>query len=470
MMVASMESALHRSNRGAVLLVEDDEAARFGMAAALRACHYDVREAASCNEALEKFDSRPDIVITDLRLPDGDAVGLLQRLRAVAPTVPVYVVTGFATIDVAVRAVKEGAEEFFTKPVELATLIACVEAAMARRGDGQAVSSRRPLLAPAQRSSAIEELEDEIARLQDSDCTVLILGETGTGKTHLARRIHELGTRKRGPFIDINCAGLSRDFVESELFGHEKGAFTGAHAPKQGLLDAARGGTAFLDEIGDIDVQVQPKILKVLEERKFRRMGDVRERSADVRLIAATHLDLLDAVHRKAFRADLFYRISTVTLRMPSLRERIDDIPTLVREVLIQAGEPNITVAPDAWDKLLAYPWPGNIRELKNVIQRALLRRNGDVLSADKVCFDGSSRSSIQMSAVRLTAPGTATLEAMERTHICQALAMENGRVKDAAIRLGISRSSLYQKIKTYGIRPPYLDIDSTLLGPDSNR
>ena len=228
----------------------------------------------------------------------------------------------------------------------------------------------------------------------------------------------------------------------------------------------------FLDEIGDIDVQVQPKILKVLEERRFRRMGDVRERNADVRLIAATHLDLLAAVDAKSFRADLFYRISTVTLHVPALRDRQADIVPLAQHVLRQAGAPDVELAAGAWNKITSYMWPGNIRELKNVLQRALLLKRGDVVTADEIRFDSEQRNSGTMQAVRFQmpasvpqpppsfarAPPSSTLEEMERMHIKRALAAEGGRVKDAAQRLGIPRSTLYQKIKNYGIRLPYRD------------
>jgi DNA-binding NtrC family response regulator len=457
-----MGRALERSNHGRILVVEDDDAARFGLVSALRARHFEVDEASSCDDALRLFESRPDVVISDLRLPDGDAIQLLPRLRAIDPAIPVYVITGFATIDTAVRAVKEGAEEFFTKPIELAHLIRAMEGAIESRMRQK--SGPRALFdieAARARSEPIRRLDDEVARLQNSDCTVLILGETGTGKTRLARRIHQLGARGKGPFVDVNCAGLSRDFVEAELFGHERGAFTGAHTQKQGLLEVANGGTVFLDEIGDIDVQVQPKILKVLEERRFRRMGDVRERNADVRLIAATHLDLLDAVDRRMFRADLFYRISTVTLKMPALRERIGDLVLLTQEILADEGAAHVQVTPDAWDKLHAYSWPGNIRELKNVMQRAVLLGGGDVIAANDVRFDGDTRASAAAVVAALLTPLSPvedTLEEMERTHIRRALSKEKGRVKDAALRLGIPRSTLYQKIKNYGIRLPFRD------------
>ena len=452
--------------RGRALVVEDDDTLRRSLAAALRASGFDVLEAPSCARARELAAMRPDVVIADLRLPDGDAVDLIPQLKSQDRSVPVYIVTGFATIEVAVRALKQGAEDFFTKPVDLNKLVRCVEQDMSRRRS-TASGTRLRSLSDGQRprSSAMRQLEDEIACLRAADCPVLILGETGTGKTMLARRIHELGARAGGPFVDVNCAGLSREFVESELFGHERGAFTGAHALKDGLFDAADGGTIFLDEIGDIDVQVQPKILKVLEERRFRRMGGVRERSADVRLIAATHVDLLAAVERREFRADLFYRISTVTLRVPALRDRPEDIIPLAHELLAGQGARDVELASDVCDKLASYAWPGNVRELKNVLQRAMLLRRGDVITADDVRFDGDARTSTRM-RVAPSSPSlkstASTLDAMEREHIRRALAEENGRVKDAALRLGIPRSTLYQKIKNHGITLPFRDLDSS--------
>ncbi|MBX3252305.1 MAG: sigma-54-dependent Fis family transcriptional regulator [Myxococcales bacterium] len=448
-MIGVVVSSVQLQSR--ILVVEDDAATRHGVAAALRARGHAVLEAGSCHEALALFSPPPDAVITDLRLPDGDAVRLLPQLHALDATVPVFIITGFATIDVAVRAVKLGAEDFFTKPVVMTTLIDFVEKAVARRRStttGKHV--RASVAARESRSEVMRRLDDEVERLRNSDCTVLILGETGTGKSVLARHIHDVGARSNGPFVDVNCAGLRSDFVESELFGHLRGAFTGAHAQKQGLFDAAHDGTLFLDEIGDIDMQVQPKILKVLEEKRFRRMGEVRERNADIRLIAATHHDLLASVERRTFRADLFYRISTVTVRVPSLRERTEDIPGLVAQLLAQEGLPDVSPTREAWEKLASYSWPGNIRELKNVIHRALILRTGTVIAADDVRFDSESRSSLLAAPAESTS--SRTLEEVEREHIARALAAENGRVRDAARRLAIPRSTLYQKIKNYGI------------------
>ncbi len=303
-----------------VLVVEDNPHLRFGMVAALRAAGHDVAEGDTCAALRERFlQSRPDAVVTDLRLPDGDAMDLLPSLRRLDPTIPLIVVTGFGTIDIAVTAVKSGAEDFLTKPVDMAKLVSLVDQVIARRTTSR---SSKLLLGARPTPSAsplMRSLEDQVERLRDADCSVLILGETGTGKSVLARRIHEIGSRGSGPFIDVNCAGLTPELVENELFGHGRGAYTGAHAEKVGLFDAANRGTLFLDEIGDVDPMVQPKILKVLEEKRFRRMGEVKEREVDVRLVAATHKPLLAAVEEKQFRADLYYRISTVTLAVPAL-------------------------------------------------------------------------------------------------------------------------------------------------------
>jgi DNA-binding NtrC family response regulator len=454
-----MGKAVGWARATSVLVVEDDARVRFAICAALRDLGFHVTEADSVAAATSALALRtgPDVVITDLRLPDGDALELLPKLRAFDPSVPVFIVTGYGTIDLAVRAVKQGAEDFLTKPIDVNVLGSFVRRAVERRKTQQ--SGARPKLFHGRsfepRSAAMKRVEAQVAKLRDADCTVLLLGETGTGKSMLARRIHDVGARSHAPFVDINCAGLTRDFVETELFGHDRGAFTGAHAAKQGLLDAADGGTLFLDEIGDVDVQVQPKLLKVLEEKRFRRMGDVKERSVDVRLVGATHRDLFAAVTQKTFRADLYYRISTVTIVVPSLRERLADVVPLAYHMLASLGADEIELAADAKQALLDHRWPGNLRELKNVLERALLLRTGHTLLATDLRFDiPGSASEPPPASKRLAASGTMrTLSEVEREHIRSALDAEGGRVEAAARRLGIPRSTLYQRIKDYGIR-----------------
>ena len=459
-----MQKVTSREALAKVLVVEDDEHLRFAMCGALRVQGFSVVDADSLESATRAFVScRPDVVVTDLRLPDGDALELLHRLQALDSAVAVFIVTGYGTIDLAVRAVKQGAEDFLTKPVDVKALGNFVRGAVERRERRR--SGSRPKIreesTPARssfqaRSSAMKRVEEQVEKLRDVDCTVLLLGETGTGKSVLARRIHEVGARCSAPFVDINCAGLAREFVESELFGHERGAFTGAHAAKQGLFESANGGTLFLDEIGDIDLQVQPKLLKALEEKRFRRMGDVRERSVDVRLLAATHHALLAAIAQKQFRADLYYRISTICVTLPALRERREDLLPLAYEMLAKLGAPHLELTSDAKQLLLEHAWPGNLRELKNVLERATVHTSDNVLTAHDLRLDSSS---VEVPAALPSIVSTSsrpsssrTMSEVEREHILGALDAENGRVEAAARRLGIPRSTLYQRIKNYGI------------------
>ena len=282
-----------------------------------------------------------------------------------------------------------------------------------------------------------------------SESPVLILGETGTGKGVLAQWIHEHSLRADEPFIDVNCAGLSREFLETELFGHKKGAFTGAVVAKAGLFEIAHNGTLFLDEIGDVDLDVQPKLLKALEEKRFRRLGDVHERQVDVRLIAATHRDLAALAAEEKFRRDLYFRINTFRLTVPPLRQRPEDIPLLAHDLLerlcAERGRDRLMLDAGTTKALIDYTWPGNLRELRNVIERAVVLCEGRALRRRDLRFDGEfeqPRPTAEMSHL--------TLEELERLHIAHVLEEERGRVEDAAKRLGISRSSLYHKISKY--------------------
>ena len=294
---------------------------------------------------------------------------------------------------------------------------------------------------------------------------MLIQGETGTGKSRLARQIHAGSTRAAGPLVEVNCAGLTSELVQSELFGHARGSFTGAHESRGGLLEAAHSGTIFMDEIGDMDLRVQPKLLKVIEEKRFRRVGDLRERSVDVRFIAATHANLLDAVDQKTFRQDLYYRVSTVTVVLPPLRERRDElvaIATGMLEQLVGAGRVMLSAAAAA--VLLEYSWPGNLRELKNVIERAAVCRRTDVILPADLRFDPvrpgplSSFAPPPVSQVVPASPllstraGLASRREVEREHIRLALDAEAGSIRAAARRLGIARSTLYLKLREHGL------------------
>jgi len=445
-----------KAARQRVLLVDDEPAVRFGVCDFLRGRGFEVVEAESCAEAEAAFrKAPPDIAIVDYSLPDGNALELLPRFREMDPSVPVVILTAHGSVDLAVKAIKEGAEQFLTKPVQLEALAVILERLIENQRNRQQQMARRSRLARELRdpflgeSAAIRALAAEARKVAASDSPVLIQGETGAGKGVLARWLHENGPRSEDAFVDLNCAGLSREFLETELFGHEKGAFTGATAAKPGLLEVAHRGTVFLDEIGDVDLQVQPKLLKVLEEKQFRRLGDVRDRRVDIRLLTATHQSLGELVREKKFRSDLYFRISTIPLTVPSLRERPEDIPILAERVLeslaARSGHAKITIAEDAARSLSGYAWPGNIRELRNVLERAILLSGKSVLGRRDLRFEA-------MESVTGAEDLDRTLVEVERAHIERVLRAEGGRVEAAAKKLGIPRSSLYQKIKKYGI------------------
>ncbi len=446
-----------------LLVVDDDRTITLALKDYFEAKGFDVVTVPSLAEAQIAFRSRrPDVAVVDYMLPDGDALQLLERFKAVDPNCPVIVLTGHASVDLAVRAIQEGASQFLTKPVKLPALEAVIERALADDAMRRQELARRSTGAArvvdpfTDATGVMRELAGRARKVLASELPVLILGETGTGKGVLARWIHESGPRRRAPFVDLNCAGLSREFLDTELFGHEKGAFTGAVAAKQGLFEVSHGGTLFLDEIGDVDPQLQPKLLKVVEEKRFRRLGEVSDRTVDVRLIGATHHDLEAMARDGRFRSDLYFRIATIPLRIPSLRERAEDIPVLVGQMLADiarsVGRTNVTVAPAAMQELQAYSWPGNVRELRNALERAVLLAERDALERSDfaLTFHGTAGGAAAGGdELRLT------LEQMERRHIERVLADEEGRVDRAAERLAVPRSSLYQKIKRYGIAIP---------------
>lgn len=436
--------------------MEDQEPLRLALGEYLGGRGFEVVEAASCEEARRVFaDTHPTVAVLDYHLPDGTALELLREFKRSDPFVPLIILTAFGSIDLAVEAIKAGADQFLTKPVELSTLVVILQRAIEARRDhqkqlaGRSKQERDSINPFLGNSPAIRRLEDQAQRVLEVDSPVLIQGETGTGKTVLARWIHANSRRADEAFVDLNCAGLSRELLETELFGHEKGAFTGAVTSKTGLFDVAHRGTVFLDEIGDVDLQIQPKLLKVLEEKQFRRLGDVRDRKVDVRLLAATHEELAALMQAKKFRSDLYFRISTIPLNVPPLRERPEDIAPLARHLLQVAatdmGRPEVTMQADALEAMQAYAWPGNIRELRNVIERAVLLSGTRELSRRDLLFDlqGGSAPGWQPS-------GEMTLQQVERKYIEWMLEQCQGKVVEAAKRLNIPKSTLYQKLKQY--------------------
>jgi DNA-binding NtrC family response regulator len=439
-----------------VLLVEDDPAVRHGLGAFLRANGIEVDEAETCRQARASF--RPgdhEVVIADYSLPDGTSLDFLPDVKRLSEDTPFVILTAHGSIDLAVRAIKEGAEQFLTKPVDAKTLLVLVQ-----RLAGQHQLRRRQALAARERpgvpdpflgeSALIRQIEGQARRMLEWDSPVLILGETGSGKGVLARWLHANSPRADEAFVNVNCAGLSRELLESELFGYERGAFTGAVNPKQGLLEVGHRGIVFLDEIGDMDMAIQPKLLKALEEKSFRRLGAVVDRQVDIRLLASTNLDLEEMVRSRRFRDDLYYRVSTLTLRIPALRDRKADIPLLadsiLRSIAARMGKLGVRIDDEAVRALQAYHWPGNIRELANVLERAMILQRGERLRAADLGLGSGVLVSSGQNEEALS------LREIERLHIERVLRRTGDNVTEAAAILGIARRTLYDRLRTLGI------------------
>ncbi|MEO8277860.1 MAG: sigma-54 dependent transcriptional regulator, partial [Thermoanaerobaculia bacterium] len=431
---------------------------------AMEAEGFSVATSGSAAAARIEFQAfHPDACLLDYHLPDGTALDLISDFKAMRPEVPLLVLTGDREINLAVATIKAGAEQFLTKPIELRALRSMVrrmiEAARTGRRDKahHAIGEARPLNPFLGTSRAIRALEEDARRAAESDGTLLLLGETGAGKGVLARWIHQNSSRGREAFVDLNCAGLSREMLDAELFGFAKGAFTGAIQSKQGLFEVADRGTFFLDEIGDIEISLQPKILKVVEEKRFRRLGEVAERQVDTRLVAATHRDLARAAADQSFRADLYYRLNTFTLRLPPLRERSEDLTELVQAMLSKLERETgrgSRLSDEAMAAVRAYPWPGNLRELRNVLEGALIRSRKGLLSPEDLALPATAPSfPPSPGEPRRFSDFRGTLAELERDFITTVLEESDGLVERATERLGIPRSTLYQRLSLYGLR-----------------
>jgi DNA-binding NtrC family response regulator len=439
------------------LIVEDDLPLRRLLSRELDECGYAVTDVAGVPEASAALDRRPfDLVLTDLALANGSGLDVLGHAQKEQPGLPVVFLTGRGTIDDAVRAMKAGAFDFLQKPVDAERLVLAVdkaiesgrlqrEALLFRRA--RALQGRtRPMVGE---SPAMLKLEDQIARLAPTDTTVLITGESGTGKELVARALHESSPRAMRPFVAVDCGALEGNLLAAELFGHTRGAFTGAAEARHGLLEEAHRGTLFLDEIGNLPLDLQARLLRVLQERCVRPLGGNREREIDVRVVAATNRDLARSAGEGRFRQDLYYRLAVVTLEVPSLRERPGDIPLLVRhfaqKVGVRVGHPEVTMAPEVLDDFERYPWPGNVRELSNAVERAVI-----------LATDGVVRRAA-LPSVLPRASGVERLDvAVKRAEvdaIRRALDASCSRA-EAARRLGISRRALYDKLARLGLEP----------------
>jgi DNA-binding NtrC family response regulator len=444
-----------------ILVVDDERAMRESLAAWLREDGYRVDMAADGAQALERVrEADYAVSFVDLKMPGGmDGIETMREIRRLRPDTAVVIVTAFAAVDTAVTAMKEGAHDYLVKPfnVEEVSLLTkrLVEMREIRRDNRwlrRKLSERYQLGDILSKSPRMQAIFDLVRRVADLKSTVLILGESGTGKELIAGAIHDLGGRKEKPFVHVACTALAETLLESELFGHEKGSFTGAHTRKIGKFEQADGGTILLDEIGDITPKLQLELLRVLEEKSFFRVGGAEEIRVDVRIIAATNRDLEQAVREGAFREDLYYRLNVVSIRLPPLRERREDIPLLVRHFLrrfaAEFDAPRKEVSDAALKVLVAWDWPGNVRELENAVERAIVTCPVEVLGPE--CFDFLPRI---IPEAEWDVPTDLSIEELEKRVIPAVLRRTGGNVKRAAEILGIDRSTLYDKMRRYELR-----------------
>jgi DNA-binding NtrC family response regulator len=446
-----------------VLVVDDETTSRRGLQALLEKQGYRVEAAATGAEALEKARSfRPSVVIADLVMPGMDGLELLRSLREETPFAVTILLTGRGSIESAVQAMKAGAFDYLTKPVDLERLTFLLEKALDRSRIGREVALLRRQVGTADRpaligqSAAIQKVLQQIEQAAPSTAPVLILGESGTGKELVARSLHALSPRAGAPFVGVNAAAIAESLLESEVFGHEKGAFTGAVERRIGCFEMADGGTLLLDEVAEMHPAVQAKFLRVLEERTFRRIGGKTEIQVDVRVVAATNRDPEAAVQEGKLRADLFYRLNVFPIALPPLRERLEDIPLLVEAFLQDsaATEGRIvkSVSPAAIELLQRYAWPGNVRELRNVIERARLLADGETIEASHLpeTLRGSQTDSGPVPT--LSIPLGTTVEEAEKALILKSLELAGNNKTRAAGILGISVKTLYNKLTRYQV------------------
>ena len=439
-------------SRGRILTVDDEKNIRHLISNEFSLEGFDVVTAASGEEGLALFkSSRFDVVILDIKLPKLSGIEILKKMKQISPTTEIIMITGYSDIRSAVEAIKLGARDYVTKPFKLDELLTLVRHSIQKKppasdtvektDDFQAVNSSQIIRCPSQ---AMKKIYDIVDRIASSNYTVLICGETGVGKDVLASLIHRQSLRKNGPFISLDCGLLSQNLAESELYGHRKGAFSGASEAKIGLVEKSHKGTLFLDEIGNIDLEVQKKFLRFIETKQIRRVGETRENHVDARIILATNLDLEKAVGDGLLRSDLFFRMAEFTVTIPPLKDRPEDIMPLAQHFLSQLSV-NKTISPEVDDILIAYPWPGNARELKAMIGKIALMADANTITSDDI-----PRHLINRIAVSPGKPKT--LEDMEKEHILAILAETGGNQTQASQILNINRKTLYKKINKYKI------------------
>jgi len=455
-----------------VLVVDDEESMCLLLRKALEKEGYEVTAVGTGNDALREVRSGGySVVILDLKLPGMDGMTCLREIRGIDPLIPVVIITAHGSRQTAFDALKQGAYDYFSKPFDIDEMRTVVGRAFEKWSLEKEVSSLRERLGEGEgefvaESEPMRRVRRIVSTVAAQDVTVLITGESGTGKELVARMIHRESRRRNGPFITLNCAAIPETLLESEMFGHEKGAFTGAFALKKGKFELAEKGTIFLDEIGDMSPSTQSKLLRVLDNREFQRVGGTRDIKADVRIIAATNVDLKKAIAEKRFREDLFYRINVVSIELPPLRERMEDLEPLI-DLFIgrfnrKFGKEIKGVSPEVMELFRSYHWPGNVRELENVIQSSVVLEEGELISLDSLPAGFLKASSDGFGAfgdLKLGRPLTETLREVtrrvERKLISEALKESGGNRSRAAAILGITRGMLHRKIRKYGIAPP---------------
>jgi DNA-binding NtrC family response regulator len=439
-----------------ILVVDDEEIVRASLSSWLQQDGYTTDTAADGRSAIERIQSEPwAVLLVDLKMPGIDGLKVLEEAKKTQPDTPVIIMTAYATVDTAVQAMKMGAYDYLVKPFQPEELSLMMEKVTTQQNLirenillKKALKEQYTFQGQLSKSPKMQAVFEIARAAADSPSTILILGDSGTGKEILARAIHAESPRRDSPFVAISCASLTETLLESELFGHEKGAFTGATFQKKGKFELAQGGTLFLDEIGDISPKLQLDLLRALEEKRFYRVGGTEAIHVDARILAATNRDLKKAVEDGQFREDLYYRLNVIAITLPPLRERKEDIPLLVEHFLEQLGvetDKNVEkVSPDTMDLLVSYDWPGNVRELRNVLERGVVLAKQPVIEPEDLGLplsdDGAEN-------------GLRSLREMERRHILKLLNEHDWNITRSAHALGIDRVTLYSKIKKYGLK-----------------
>ena len=443
-----------------ILIVDDEEGIRESLSGILEDEGYDILTADSGEEAVRILrETSPDLIFLDIWLTGMDGIKTLQEIKAMKPDVPVIMISGHGSIELAVKATQTGAYDFLEKPLSLERVLLVSKRAIEKRTlERENIALKENLTRKWKlvgESQKIRELREQMEMAARSNSRVLIFGESGTGKEVAARLMHEKSPRDGKPFVEVNCAAIPQELIESELFGHEKGSFTGAFEKKNGKFELADGGTLFLDEIGDMSLQTQAKVLRVIETQEFQRVGGNKNINVDVRIIAATNKDLREEVKKGSFREDLFFRLNVIPLFVPPLRERKDDIPILVEYFLDslaeEYGKPPRKILPAALKYLQSYDWPGNVRELKNVIERLVIMTPSNIIDAKNLFIHVEHEGSDYFQYKTLKD----ARDAFEKDYIAKKLEENNWNISRTAEILDVERSNLHRKIKAYEIKVP---------------